>query len=804
MLEGADPTSMITPSQSLIVTSESDNTQFAADGTVVTNSAIDTYFGDELLKNSSDGDDADLVQFLERPFSYVSGYLATTDTATTFSNYRPLADICQKEPYLSKLKGRFAIRANLKIRLEVNAQKFQSGRYILAWVPSGGAYGNGHTEYLQMHRHCLTQVTQLPHVELDLSTQTEAILEIPYVSFTTAMGIGQNGLMGDPGWVFLYPYVPLLAGSGSSTASYNLWFQMTNVELVSIALPQMGTTGQRESKAAKLGAYSTITSKIGKTAGQLGKIPLLSTFTSPAQFVAETLTGALQIWGLSKPPNFAPIKRVENVPFSHNACANVSDPTQPLSLDVNNAMGMIPSVGGSLDDEMSINYLKQIFTYFKRADWSVSATNRQLFTSFPVTPVDVYQTTTDSGALIRSRAPISFLADLFLQWRGGLKYKMKFVKTQFHSGRLLVAFSPSNNYDRTTPPTTSVDLSSYTHREIIDIRNLTEYEFTVPYTAITPWLNTRQRPDVMGYVDIFVLDSLVFPSTVPSVVPVIFEVAGAEDLSFAVPAAEDDWVVYRPATLQSKIPSLGGSSLQSDGLREAASCVGEVVLSLRSLIKRPQVLTYFGENKAAYFLYPYIFEVASGDGTVVNQPYIGGNNLMTHISSLYALSRGSMSFRMFFPQLSEPESPGITGNSNNLVGVTLEEPWFSWNGTSYDEATTASVQFAWTDHATTPNESISQSRARPFLTVVDKLAGGSQFTVPQYFTSHSRPMASALVTPQYSSLDKLLGTFPSWRVKITKSAIVTSVTILQYGADDYSLHRFVSVPPVIARGYTSA
>jgi hypothetical protein len=765
------------------------------DATIVRNSAIDAYMGNELLKNSSDGDDAGLIQFLERPFSYASGYLQPTDDASTFPNYRPLADVCQREPYISKLKGRYAIRANMKIRFEVNAQKFQSGRYILAWVPTGGAYGNGHDEYMRMHRHTLTQITQLPHVEIDLSTQTEAILEIPYVSFTNAMGIGNGTVMGDPGYVFLYPYVPLGTVVGGAAASYNLWFQMQNVELVSIALPQMGkTTGQQERDAAKLGAYSSIASKIGQTAGQLGKIPMLSAFTSPAQFVAETLSGALQIWGLSKPPNFKPIERVENVPFSMNACANVSDPTQPLALDVNNTMSMIPAVGGTNVDEMSISYLKSIYSYYKRIDWNVGYSNKTLLDTFEVSPMEHYQVTTDNGAYVRSYTPVSFLARMFLQWRGGIKYRMKFVKTQFHSGRLLICYSPWNNYEATSAPTSSVDLSAYTHREIVDIRDITEYEFTIPYTAITPWLKTRGRPTKMGTVFIYVLDSLVFPATVPSVVPIILEIAGADDLSFAVPVMEDTYQVYRPATLQSGIPSLGGSSLQSDGLKEASTCVGEVVLSLRSLIKRPCYMTSQLDQRGIFYIYPYIFETARGAASTFYPTAIGGTNMVTMISSCYALTRGSMSYRILYPNVGStnpiPDKP--------IFGITLEDTWWWYNGSSYVEVDNTDRQIDSDSNANTyDNSAISGSRFRPFLTVVDKLSGGLQFTVPQYFTAHSRPMASAFVTPSTQPVFKSIGTTPSWRVKITCTSTFDWMTVLQYGADDYSCHRFVSVPPMI-------
>jgi hypothetical protein len=59
----------------------------------------------------------------------------------------------------------------LKFTIAVNADPFQQGRYILAWVPLAGAAHDGTKYGLTINQKLcsLVQRTTVPHVEIDLN-----------------------------------------------------------------------------------------------------------------------------------------------------------------------------------------------------------------------------------------------------------------------------------------------------------------------------------------------------------------------------------------------------------------------------------------------------------------------------------------------------------------------------------------------------------------------------------------------------------------------------------------------------------
>ena len=56
--------------------------------------------------------------------------------------------------------------------------------------------------------------------------------------------------------------------------------------------------------------------------------------------------------------------------------------------------------------------------------------------------------------------PLSYFSTMFKQWRGGFKFKFKFVKTEFHSGRIMVTFVPGAT-SPTNPTVTPVNSSFF-------------------------------------------------------------------------------------------------------------------------------------------------------------------------------------------------------------------------------------------------------------------------------------------------------------------------------------------------------
>jgi hypothetical protein len=72
------------------------------------------------------------------------------------------------------------------------------------------------------------------HVEVDLNTDTEVILRIPYINHYVAepvAAISLNTYLGEVGAIYLRPYVPFASAAGSTVAPYTVWVNLENVEL---------------------------------------------------------------------------------------------------------------------------------------------------------------------------------------------------------------------------------------------------------------------------------------------------------------------------------------------------------------------------------------------------------------------------------------------------------------------------------------------------------------------------------------------------------------------------------------------
>lgn len=70
--------------------------------------------------------------------------------------------------------------------------------------------------------------------------------------------------------------------------------------------------------------------------------------------------------------------------------------------------------------------------------------------------------------------PVAGLANVFAYYRGSLIFTFKLAKTRFHTGRLLIAFSPGTDIvdllgNRSTTAVNSMTTTNYLHREFVDI-----------------------------------------------------------------------------------------------------------------------------------------------------------------------------------------------------------------------------------------------------------------------------------------------------------------------------------------------
>ena len=786
----------------------------ALDQDVVTSIPKDLTTLDSLYRRpNQDGVLHDVKQFLSRPFLLDSGSLAATDGPYTFTTFGCFTAMRLSNMFTSKLRGAYLVRATTHFTLQINANRMQMGRYLLCYMPTGGMVQTGvdYLAFYEMHRYSRVECTQLRHINMDVNCDTQGVVTIPYSGntsgwmFNTAPGTD----IGDPGVIFMYPYVPLQSAAGSTTATYQLFVHYTDIQIDGVGVAQSGFTSTIKRKKDMLAEeaittrpISTILSSLSSVSSNLSNIPLLSSMMTASKVVTDALANAAYTMGWSKPINMSIAHRVRKEQFPYLAVSDAHDTSDTLALTLGNSVGIISGFGNTDKDELSIDYLKSIQAFYAQYTWTQAlASGTQIF-NLAVSP-DVNVGSSDTQNTLYSWPPIAYLARLFCYWRGSIVYTFKFTKTEFHSGRLMVRFIPYDNITYTYPGITTNN-KPYMLKAIIDIRECNEFSVTVPFIAQKHWLDRDPTYGVTGSLVLEVLDPLVSPATVPSTIYISLEVSGGKDLEFAVPASgiigvardpvSDLWPT-KPFTLQSGFSAtktidgrsecslgdvvIGGAEVKNSNVHNSAACHGEVYSSLRPLLKRGapwfKRVMKDATNYARICPRGLSYGVSSIAGSIVGNP---AKDYINNISQAFHSMRGGVRIR----------GVSLFGGTipDHTAIATLHTRGYQ-NTQPATEFVLGSITAAtFFDNAANGACSVTQLRE-----------GGLSIQVPQYNR-----------TPAYTVGDNILNT--AWQpVRTLRDPVEVSVIVVgaegagtsipdiyfyRSAADDFNLAGFVSFP----------
>jgi hypothetical protein len=756
----------------------------------------------------------DIKAFLEKPFLIESGVFSASDDATTFSPFNMPEYMLSQDFYYQKLKGNLFFKATLEFTLTVNANPFQQGRYLLTWCPTAGSPSNRSRSgrWIDMHTFSAMQRTQLPHVQLDLSSQTRVTFEVPFMSVYSSWITSTSSFQFDTGQVRIYPYDPLSTGSGgSTTAGYSLWARFKEVHLSTAALPNAGgsfTSTTREQKSQGVGPITSVAMRISKAANILTSVPILAPFTSTVSWAADIVAGVASVFGWSKPVNLGSDDLVVRDLMYNIANYDTVDNSKVLALSAKNEVQNIPGFAATDLDELDFSTFLAIPSYAGfTIPWNTSQASGTLLTTIRLAPGDFFQSYTDiNGNTLRSFTPVSWLATRFARYRGGFALTFKIVKTRFHAGRLIFSFRPQNDYY--LAPGTSIALTAYLNRHIIDIRESSEFTLNFPYTSIFPYLDTDGNNVFYGSVDVHVLDELTGPSTVNTSINIIEEVAALPDFEFAVPR-NSNWSPVLNVGLNA-LPHSGGGFIQSNGdtfntfneyigstsalsptLSPAQACVGERITSLRQLLKipNPSITTDLPTLQNYLAISPYCINAVwskSVSGVPLYDVPIFCCDLYSQLASMFAMSRGGIRVKM------------MSSYGDSLVTKTVLAyltPFYNGiNGQDF-------VQF---DTASRAGYTISNNGPLCGVPVaISDLGtrGGLEVQVPSYSRMHSRANCDMVVNTQnvHLSNEAYVTSAPDFVLEVyldSSASPGVPVNIYRSLSDDGNFGGFVSIPPM--------
>lgn len=788
-------------------------TSFTADADTTMAKLTDPYSLDQrLVASASTSLMQDIIAFLAKPYPLYTGTLASTDTSSTFSPFDLFAPLLSKDIYYQKVKGHMGIRADVCLRLQVNANRFQQGRYILAFLPTVGAdqtFQNTINQVIK-YRFNPTTVTQLPHVELDIGSETEAILEIKYVNALTHYLLYTNNSskgVGSPGYGMLYPYNSLASAGGSSTATYTLWISYHNVKFAAPMIPQSNiiyeyqaggepkdtrfntrryTPIEREQFSKNTGPVGSVFAAASGLSSAVGTyVPFLSAITAPVAWATDIVANICGAFGWGNPINLAEVTRALQTVYPYAANCDNIDSSMPLSGFSRNELEILPGFAATDRDEMCIDFVKSVNAWYTTFTLSTSDTVGQNYLFQGLAPLFFNNAYTHGTASLIAETPVSFLGKLFGLYRGGFRLTFKVVKTEFHSGRLAVVFLPTDIAASGTISTPSLADTSYLHREVIDLRAGNEFSFDFPYTSVAAYRSTTTNEQRYGYAGVYCLNPLIAPATVPSTVKVLVEVSGSPDLEFAqlkdntltpvMPYTFQGVFDYKPSSKVIATGEIGNSKVMGSALMPARTCIGEKFNSLLQVGKCATDMANVNvtATTSGYQFDPYELSVLESQvAGGFKKPY-NGSETAALIRSCYALERGGMRWRMRVPAASAPTT-SYTPYSTALLYVDPQAAGYVGMGFTATQPTGHTLNVA---------QNVN-------------FVGGVEIQTPPYCKSFARPVFSNYVCAGGSSqiwYDGNLANSMLVQVNTGTSSAVTHTFFRQF-SDDYQAGLFVGVP----------
>jgi len=377
------------------------------------------------------------------------------------------------------------------------------------------------------------------------------------------------------------------------------------------------------------------------------------------------------------------------------------DMSIPLAMRGDNMLTVSDDCNPCGFDQMSWAYLKKVAAFIPNGGnspvnyhWNVSDTvGTTILSSFAITPSLLAASGTKSitphTTLYAQGAPVYYFASMFELWRGSINLTIKFAKTDSHSGRLLVTWTPLSTSGTAAPTTTTSVLSL---RTIIDIRTSNEITINLPFLQ---GYNYLKNGTPSGYVDIIVLNELQAPSICSQSIDLLFYWAGGDDFEVAQPGGGAP--LFSPQMGGSEVMSndaIGGYPMHDQGTAYAQRSIGELFTSVKQLLSRHAfvglgTLPATGTGVVIWPWFSGVGYMTAGTGTQ-GAPSVGGD-VYTFMLNMYAFYKGGMRVVPILPPVNPPQlvmasvihdtlssvvSP-VTGSFNHTI------PWSTTLGAAF-------------------------------------------------------------------------------------------------------------------------
>lgn len=595
--------------------------------------------------------------FLRKPQLLDTVTWATSDLfEATLYSVQPSTTLTSVAVWANKIEGYTMVRGRPCLTVMHNATPFQAGKLIAHFVPANA----GAVNYIAT----MCQCTQHPNQELDC--RDPAIdLEVPYIAPTDWFAIDDSGLSCPWGTFYLDVLSPLSVGvSAEDSVNVSIFLHWEDFELAGPIVPQSGVRRQKyqtieEAEAATGLKLSDGLRTVAKASSTLGEIPMLAPVAIPVSWAADAAAAIASFFGFSKPARDPPTDVNARIAARHTHSCDGDFVGPRLALRQDNRLQILDNISIRKEDEMSFEFLKSVSCYVGRFSWSVSdSAGDNLYQTGlgPRSHSQTYTQTRNSKVLTMKAAhPVHYLARFFRHFRGSIRLTFKFVKTQFHTGRVQVSFTPL----RSPVTLPSVSTGTLALRQIVDLTVNDEVTIDFPFMQPLAYLKTDEY---MGIVKVDVLNELRAPETVADNMDVLVYISFGKDFELQAPHNVPSGASMIPITIESGEwqpegvhEPLGGHGTGAPSTEYSVRAQGEHFSSVRQLLVRfSNFYTNSAPQASGARIWPWFIGFARQDnttGSLVSQGVLGGD-IFSYLTPMYAFYRGGVRLMI---------KPGLTG-----------------------------------------------------------------------------------------------------------------------------------------------
>lgn len=637
----------------------------------------------------------DLTKYLARPVCITQGTLTAGTRARLYDfNVGSANDVLSRYVAgINRVSGVFGMRFSLVFTMQVAATPFHQGLFSLSFQ-----YGAISTDTANVYIRSSnsTTATNLPHVRMDLSEVTSAVLKVPFLftgEYLPVLLANDGVLSALPryGTFALNSILPVETVVGMNAPQYQIFMHLEDVEffgakpqsVTAITLQSGGKLSQFSSELEDDGRpFSSAVSALSRTVRFVGKgIPALNSIAGPTSWFLAKSAGALRAFGFSRPSIQEPITRIVKYSNVNEFNTDLPSGAQVLGPFASNTLAHSSDVAYTNVDEMSLAYVLSQWSqvnYFR-----IGTSSTGVVYAAPVSPscmwfrsaqlagtalpsCNTYPRVVAQDVTNNSFQPSSlfYFSSMFKYWRGGMKFRFTFAKTKMHAGRVMVTFNPvfgSGQFDDANYGTLpAIGVATYGasgpdpfgYSAIFDLKDGNVFEYTVPYVSPSPFINWGNS---IGNLAMHIVNPVQSSAVVSGSISVLVEVCGAEDFEVADVRSP----VYPPNVTGVITVQSGGKLIKQD---PCELTIGECVASLRTLISIPHYESIARAASAAlrYAIPPWYYQPRLPSALLA--PTVFPANVFSHggcIASCFAYVRGGTDVHAY-----------NTTNSTSLITVS--------------------------------------------------------------------------------------------------------------------------------------